>query len=81
MTITASIPTIQRHEVSMARSGRARGIDRAVVSLAVAMLNWSRAREARAIVDHAEYSRRRQLLNSQQQREIGALRLSQHIGF
>lgn len=66
--------------VPVARKAPARGIDRAVTGLAVAMLKWSRARELRAAMNHEEHDRRLQLRNSELQRETDALRLTQRIG-
>lgn len=66
--------------VPAARKAPASGIDRAVKSLAVAMLKWSRARELRTATNHEEHTRRLQLRNSELQREADALRLTQRIG-
>lgn len=65
---------------SAARRIQPRGIDRAVRLTAVAMLKWSRERESRVLVDHAERARRLQLRNSELQREAETLRLTQRIG-
>lgn len=56
------------------------GVDRAVSTLAVAMLTWSQARAARASLDHAEHSRRMTESNLEVEREQQALRLTQRLG-
>ncbi len=75
-----AVPMTGAVHVPMARRAPARGIDRAVMTLAVAMLKWSRARELRAAMNHEEHYRRLQLRNSELQREADALRLTQRIG-
>ncbi|MBX3092256.1 MAG: hypothetical protein KF801_07075 [Cryobacterium sp.] len=80
MTFTASIPTTQRTESSTGPTRHAYAIDGFVENVAVAMLTWSRAREQRALVNHAEHSQRRQLRDSIQQREANALRMTQRLG-
>ncbi|MBX3309922.1 MAG: hypothetical protein KF739_05745 [Cryobacterium sp.] len=80
MTMTAPIPTIHRHDLPMPRTSYVHGIDGVVANVAVAMLKWSHDREARATLNHAEHSRRRQAWNSEQAREVAALRLTQRLG-
>ena len=80
MTITAPIPTIHRHEVSVSHTSHVHRIDGVVEALAVAMLKWSHAREARAAMSSLEHYRRRQLATSARQRELQALRLTQRLG-
>lgn len=80
MTITAQIRTIKPSETPAASTRNVRGIDGAVESLAVAMLKWSRARDARYAVNHGENLRHRVQWDAAQQREAEALRLTQRIG-
>ena len=80
MSITASIPTIQRPEASTTRPNYVHSIDGVVERIAVAMLTWTRAREARAAISHTEYAHQRQLNSLARQRELGALRLTQRLG-
>jgi hypothetical protein len=63
-----------------ARNARPRGIDRAVMTAAVAMLNWSRARVERKAASHAERSQRLREAEALRQREADALRLAQRLG-
>lgn len=67
-------------DASVASRKRPRGIDRVVMSLAVAMLKWSRVRAERNAQTHHEHSHRLQQANSALQREADALRMTQRIG-
>lgn len=67
-------------DAPVVRRNHSHGLDRAVKSLAVAMLKWSRERESRASMGHREHSRRLQLRDSQLEREVAALRMTQRIG-
>ncbi len=80
MTMTAPIPTIHRHDQPMPKSSYIHAVDGVVANVAVAMLKWSHDREARATLNHAEHTRRRQAWASQQHREAAALRLTQRLG-
>lgn len=81
MTITAQIRTIKRSDVGTTTTRQAGGIRGVVEALAVAMLKWSWAREARTAISHSENKRHRELRASAQQRQTDALRLTQRIGF
>ncbi|HEU4849409.1 MAG TPA: hypothetical protein VFS93_03270 [Terrimesophilobacter sp.] len=78
--LNRTVPPNGTVRAPVARRAPARGIDRALTTLAVAMLKWSRAREQRAATSHQEHYRRLQLRNSELQREADALRLTQRIG-
>jgi hypothetical protein len=80
MTITSPIPTIQRHESSTRTRNYAHPVDGVVERTAVAMLKWTRAREARAAINGSEHSRQRQQWGAQAERDLYALRLTQRLG-
>jgi hypothetical protein len=79
-TMTTVTAADCRIDAPTARRARSNGLDRAVRTLAVAMLSWSRRREARAAMNHSEHARRLQQRNAQLQREADTLRLTQRIG-
>lgn len=56
------------------------GVDRVVENFAVALLNWSRTRTARAAQTHSEHSLSLQQLSLEEKREADALRLTQRLG-
>lgn len=59
---------------------RPHAIDRVVMKVAIAMLQWTNARIARTDTARREHTRRLQLQESLEIREVQALRLTQRIG-
>lgn len=60
---------------------RPHALDRVVMKVAIAMLQWTNARIAREDTAHREHTWRLQQQESMSQREVQALRLTQRIGF
>ena len=59
---------------------RPHALDRVVMKIAIAMLQWTNARIAREDTARREHTLRRQVQQSLLQREAQALRLTQRIG-
>ncbi len=59
---------------------RPHALDRVVMTIAIAMLQWTNARIAREDTAHREHTWRLQQQESMSQREVQALRLTQRIG-
>lgn len=80
MTLTAPIITVKGSNQPASVKMQPQGINRAAESLGVALVKWSRARAAKAVLDHDENDRIVEAHDLKQRRESDALRLTQRMG-
>lgn len=79
-TMTTATALDRLIDAPTARNTRPHGVDRVVMTAAVAMLKWSRTRSERKAATHTERSHRLREKESLRQREADALRLTQRLG-
>ncbi|MDQ1575648.1 MAG: hypothetical protein QOH55_798 [Microbacteriaceae bacterium] len=77
--MTIAVPFDHHIDASRSRHARARGLDRVIIRLGLAMLEWARRRADRSALTHEEATRLVRLERERQNRENAALLVSTRL--